>query len=64
MPLRTQLAAAGRRTVETDFSFDRRMRTILRIYRRLSPTMAAAIGQTEPVPSAENLITSCETAAF
>ncbi len=46
--LRERLAAAGRSTIETDFSFDQRMRKIIRVYRRLSPEIAAVIPEWEP----------------
>lgn len=41
--LRSQLAAAGRRTIEDRFCFDRRMNRIVGVYRKLSSDLQASI---------------------
>jgi len=41
--LRQRLAQAARRTVEEQFSFERRMQKVVEVYRRLSPALAQAV---------------------
>ena len=40
---RTQFAAAGRQTIEDRFCFDRRMKNVVDVYRKLSPELALRI---------------------
>ena len=40
---RMQLAAAGRQTIEDRFCFDRRMKKVVEVYRKLSPKLAESI---------------------
>lgn len=56
--LRTQLAESGRQTVEERFCFDRRMKKIVDVYRKLSPALAEQI---RTVPDKACSVERCRT---